>query len=76
MSFLGMESQEGDQVGAFEHSSLSIYEHTNEHPDPIHKYSYNFFVEESSLPVASPVYEDFEEVSRPTLYDEYDDIFL
>ena len=34
------------------------------------------FDEESSMPVASPVYGDFEEDFGTPLYDEYEDIFL
>ena len=58
------------------HPICSFCEHTNEPTGTIWEDYYNLFAEESSLPIASPVYEDFEEVYRPTLHDEYDDSFL
>ena len=52
---------------------FSFYEHTDEQFEPIQEEYFNLFAEENSLPVASPICGDFEEVFGPQLYDEYED---
>ena len=72
MSFLGMGNEGGEQIESFVHSSISVYEHIDEHPRAIQEEYYNLSNEESSLPVASPVYGGFGVDLNPPLYDKYE----
>ena len=76
MAFLGMETEGGEQVESVVHSSLPLYESTYEQPRAIKEEYHNFSNEESSLPIASPVYGGFDEVFSPPLYDKYEDEYL
>ena len=76
MSFLGMGNEGGEQIESFVHSSISVYEHIDEHPRAIQEEYYNLFNEESIMPIAIPVCGSFEEACIPPLYDKYEDDYL
>ena len=73
MEFLGMESKGGDQVGLAVHTSLSIYDQTDEQLGATQEEGDNLFNEKSDLLIASPVYRGFDEDFSPPMYDKYED---
>ena len=75
IAFLGMDNEDGELVGSNEHSNIFLYDTKDDQPRAIQEEYYNFFDEESSRPVASPVCGGFEEYFISSMYDNYEDSY-
>ena len=72
MAIVGMENEEGEQLGSTPHSNIYLYQWEDDNPSVMQE-CYDLFNERYPQPVMNFVSGGFKEISSPPIYDNYED---